>query len=824
MSVIKCIRGKVATGKLTKEQGAEIEDRLRRYEEKNRRGMNPEQAEALAAKQAEEAFTKEKATKARQTRLSIARQADLNLSRQQYQGDGYRWLLSEMDVDPWGKNNSPNVFNLQEIHRNRAFSMMNDLLTTFRPQLAGLKRPRAGMDDVVRELHGQSTGLSTAKEMAEGFRAAAKYLWTEFNRFSGDTIAWRDDWAMPHLHDAVKVGGVAPDQWIDTVMPLLNREKMVDFSTGQAMSDAELRTMLRDVYEGIRTHGMDDMTPGSVGGRSVGNRRSDPRMLQFKDGDAWLKYNEQFGSSDPYDVMLGYVHSMSRDIGLMEKFGPNPKAMVQTMKDVVAIDNAKKGPPIGRKGYKASEYKKTLARGVDNTYAVISGAAGVPINGFWAGMAAGTRNFISAALLQRAFLSAVTDINGQRIAMRMVGMPEAKALTNIVRNLKGAMVEDQQVALHLSLGADSWTQVASGMARFTGDVEGPEWTRRLADTTMRATLLTPWTQGGKNVFGMDFYSWLYRNSSKGFDALPADLRGEMQRFGINSEYWDVIRAAEPYTASNGAKYVNPISVHGIAGLGREASTRMQNMQLTLQRMAVIEASPRVRAAMMGGTLHGTLPGEIMKSIGTFKNFPLTLMHMQLFNGVLSRNGNANKAKMMANVVIGSMLFGALAYQAKEIYTSGRDPMDMTDPRFWAAAMAQGGGLGIFGDFIFADQNRFGRGFKETVAGPVMDLFNDVIGLTLGNAQEFIAGKDTHFVKEAARVAGKYFPLGKYWYWGLAFQRKVLDQLDEAVDPKAHTRFRRQERQYLKDRKQKYWWKPGRTAPKRAPDLGAATGK
>jgi len=824
MSVRKCLIGKVEAGTLTRDQMGEIEDRLRRYEEKNRRGMNEEQAQALAAKQAMEAFTKEKATKARQTKMRMARRADLLKNKEQYGENGYRWLLSELDIDPWARNSAAPVSNLQEIHRNRAFGMMNDLLTTFRPRLAGLRRPRAGIDDVVRELHGQNTGLESAKEMAEGFRSAAKYVWTEFNRVAGDTIPWREDWAMPHIHDPVKVGSVSAEQWADEIIPLLNRDKMLDHSTGQALSDTELRTMLRDTYESIRTHGMNDKVPGTPGGSSIANRRSDARMLQFKDGDAWLQYSQKYGAGDPLDTMVGYVQSMARDIGLMEKFGPNPKNEVQSLKDIIAIEDARKPVPQNRKGYAKAEYQKTLARAVDNTYATLAGSHATPVNGLWAGVMSGARNLLSAALLQRAFLSAVTDLNGQRIARRMVGLPETKVLANIVRNLRSSLKDDQQLALHLGLGSDSWTQTASGMARFVGDVAGPEWTRRLSDFTMRATLLTPWTQGGKNVVGMDLYSFLHRNAGKAFDALPAELKTEFSRFGIGSEYWDVIRKADPLEASNGARYVNPLEVMKDERLGREAATRLQNMEVTLQRIAVIEASPRVRAAMIGDTKPGTLTGEALRSFGLFKNFPLTQMHLQMFNAVQSRAGRGqfSRAKMAANIIIGSAAFGGLAFQIKEIQ-NGRDPMNMEDPKFWAAAMMQGGGLSLFGDYLFADQNRFGKGWWASLAGPTVDFLDDVSKLTLGNVQEVLKGKDTHLPKELVSFAGKYLPGGKFWYWGLAFQRLVLDQLDMAADPKAYRRFQQQEQQYLKERHQRYWWKKGKTEPDRAPDLGAAAG-
>ena len=836
MSVRKCLLGKVEAGTLTKEQMGEIEDRLNRYEQKNRRGMNEEQAQALAAKQAMEAFTKEKAAKARQTKLRMARQADLLKSKAEYGGesDGYRWLMSEMDIDPWARNKTAPVSNLQEMHRNNAFGMMNELLTTYRPRLAGLRRPRAGMDDVVRELHGKNTGLETAKELAEGFRSAAKYVWTEFNRVSGDTIAWRDDWAMPHMHDPVRVGSVSADQWADEIMPLLNREKMVDYSTGQALSDAELRDMLLQMHDSIRTQGLIDKTPGAPGGRSVANRHSDPRILQFKDGDAWMQYSDKFGVGDPLDAMVGYISSMARDIALMEKFGPNPKAMVDTLKDTIAIEAAKAPPPKGLKDFAQGQWQKSLAGQVDATYAHLTGSAAVPENDFFAGVFSATRSIVSAGLLQGSTLSAVTDLNGQRIAYRMMGNSNLqaifKSLPNIYRNLRYSLPDKQQLALHVGLGADSWTQTATGAARYTGEVVGPEWSRRLVDFTMRSILLTPWTQGGKNVVALDHYHLLYQNAGKAFDELPEDVRLGMSRFGIGADYWDVIRKAEFFTAGNGAKYVNPQNVlKADERLGREAAARLQNMTMTLQRIGVIETSTRVRAAALGESQPGTLGGETRRSIALFKSFPLTQMHMQLFNAVQSRQGGArNKLGMAANVVIGATAFGAIAAQLKEL-ANGRDPLSM-DPstpegrKFWGKAITQGGGMSIMGDYFFSDANQYGKPLSMSVAGPMVDLGDDLWQYTVGNAQQVIAGEETGFAKESLDLVKKYSPVGKQWYIKLAFERTVLDQLDMMADPKAHKRFQQQEKKYLKERKQRYWWRKGQSEPSRAPDMGAATGQ
>lgn len=833
MSVRKCLLGKVEAGVLTSKQMAEIEDRLGKYEEKNRLEMGPEQAEALAAKQAMEAITKERALKNRQTKVTLSKQASLIESRKNYKGNTHQWILSEMDIDPWAGNKNAPVSNLQEIHRNRAFSMMNNVLEEFRPRLAGLKRPRAGADDVIRELHGQNTGLETAKELADGFRAAGKYLWTEFNRHSGDAIPWRDDWAMPHKYDAVKTGAIKPEEMVADFTKELNREKMVDFDTGQKLSDKELAKIITDAHENIRTHGMSDMTPGIQSSKAIGNRRSDARIFHFKDGDAWMRINEKYGAGDPIDQMYEYVHGMSRDIGLMEKFGPNPKNMVKTLKDMATKEEITKPGEVSLERFKERSKQGTLGWQIDRSFEQLTGANNVAASTTGAGFFSAVRSTLTGILLQASTLTAVTDLNGQRIAYRMMGHgPVAaivKSLPNLINNFTAAMPDKQQLALHLGLGADSWTHSASGSARYVGESVGPEWSRRFSDVTMRMIGLTPWTQGGKNVIGLDFYHLLHQNIGNTYDKILPALRDEMEKFGLNESHWGLMQKADPLVAKNGAKYVNPQNILALGdSLSLDAATRLQNMELTLQRRAIIETTPRAKGLALGETKPGTIPGEIMRNTLLFKSFPMALIQMQLFNAVQSRTGWKGKAGMFASVVIGSTVFGALAVQMKNI-ANGKDPQNM-DPstqqgmKFWGSALAQGGGLGIFGDYLFADQNRFGKGFWASMGGPVVDLADDVGRVTVGNAQQAIAGEDMDLKGDAADMVRKYVPGGKFWYWKLAFERNVLDQLDMAADPKAHQRFQRQQDKFWKERKQKYWWKPGSQAPQRAPDMSAATGQ
>ena len=174
-----------------------------------------------------------------------------------------------------------------------------------------------------------------------------------------------------------------------------------------------------------------------------------------------------------------------------------------------------------------------------------------------------------------------------------------------------------------------------------------------------------------------------------------------------------------------------------------------------------------------------------------------------------------------------LVLGALAYQLKQVQR-GKDPVNM-DPRedegrrFWAAAMAQGGGLGLFGDFFFADQNRFGGGPVESFMGPVAGAGQDLLRLTVGNLQQAAKGDDTNAGREAVRALGRYLPGGSLWYTRLAFERQVLDRLQEQVDPRAARSFRDTESRARREVGQRFWWRAGDTAPGRSPDLGAALG-
>ena len=207
--------------------------------------------------------------------------------------------------------------------------------------------------------------------------------------------------------------------------------------------------------------------------------------------------------------------------------------------------------------------------------------------------------------------------------------------------------------------------------------------------------------------------------------------------------------------------------------------------------------------------------------------PVTAVCLYLSRAIGLQGGIA-KGEYIAHLVIGTAIMGALGEQLAQI-SKGRDPLSMDattkeGTAFWFQALARGGGLGIFGDFLFSDVNRYGGGILNTLAGPVLGTqLDQAARLTVGNLQELIKeGEAKNLGREFTRFAKLMTPGRSLWYASLAMERLIFDEMQKMIDPGAFDAFRRIERRALRERGQSFFSPPGSGfPPKRGPDLGEA---
>lgn len=179
----------------------------------------------------------------------------------------------------------------------------------------------------------------------------------------------------------------------------------------------------------------------------------------------------------------------------------------------------------------------------------------------------------------------------------------------------------------------------------------------------------------------------------------------------------------------------------------------------------------------------------------------------------------NKAAVATSFAIGSILAGGMSYQMKEI-AKARNPRDMFTPEFWLAAAAQSGGLGIFGDFMFSDVNRFGGGIAETIMGPFWGgTANDFAKLTLGNVRQAAEGKDPHIMAESLQFVKNNF-IPNLWYTKSILDHGLFYQLQEMANPGY---LERMKARVEKDNKNGFYWDPQDVVPVNGPNMGAMLG-
>ena len=821
MSFDECIINGQREGSITEDQARYARDLF----EQNRADMieelGQEGAAAAAARETFDQLKYEAAQKKQLALLKIKKFKELNERLKNttglVTGDTQRpglALQAMVAIDESMKRFDANLHSTYEATRRTALSRFSDGLRANRETITG-RQGRAEELDLLKEVFGEDTGLASAKLIAQQWKDTAEYLRLRANA-AGMAIPSRKNWNLPQTHNSTLVREAGATEWIRFLDDdMLDLEKMVNERTGRAFTKQELELALREVHETIAQDGLNKIKPGQTGQpASLANRRMDHRFLVFKNADAWIKYQERFGDPDVFNTMMSHIDSMSKDIALLETFGPNPKHTIEALKiEAQRIAN--------NDGRKATAALSADAYQFDQMLKLFTGEGNIPASEWLANTGGTLRNTLQASLLGGVPIIAIPgDLNTSRIAAQMAGIPTnriiRRAFSQFIAPLSAQ--EKTQFGVKLGLGADNWMNLAQSQARFFGEVSGPEITQQISDKVLRGVGLSHWTQASRQTFGIEFLGWLGDQAAKKFDDLPDATRNTLEKYGIGSDRWDIIRNTdlEDY---KGNKFVRPSNIEDrtdlAPGLGREIATQILTMIEQETTQAIPQATIRSRAFLRGGTKKGTIAGEIIEGFAQFKSFPTTIIQNNL-QRYMTLEGWGNKIQYGLDFFVTMAIAGALGLQGREML-KGRDPMDMMDPKFWGKAILTGGGTGIIGDFFFANRNEYGRGLGATLAGPQVGFINDFLNLTVGNAYEFAMGEDTKIGRESVTFLQRYFPGSSAWYGRLALERLAWDNLKKMVDPEADASFRRFQRKRLREFNQEHWWAPGENLPERAPE-------
>ena len=613
---------------------------------------------------------------------------------------------------------------------------------------------------------------------------------------AGSYIMLKEGRVVRASHDQRRLVKVGPEEWKNYIRGKLDYEKM-------GIAPERIEGFLDSAYEaittGIRKEG--DRTEISLAFKGPGNlakKESAAGVFTFKSANDWYDYDQKFGKASLRESFLQDIQSSARATALMEVLGTNPEAMVERVQK--RLMEKYRGDPK-----KLSRIKReTAAINFDAALAEVTGDVNIGSHTPLARYMHFYRSIQTMAKLGGAWISALSDvafIASNRIYQgRSLLDAWGDGFTAVFKGMNKAEMRD--FSDRLGVGIEG--QLGDFMSRFNAADDVPGQTSKMMATFFKLNLLQPWTESNKRGVTLMIANDLGREASKSYAKLPDDLRRILGTYGIDQKGWEAARKGAK-KGPDGRMYLVPGEIPDV-----KMRENMFALLISEADNSVPSPGARERAIIRRGYRPGTFAGEGIRFLTQFKSFGVTALtksvgrHMYGYGAKsmreqLQRGVGANMG--IVNSIVGTTVLGYYVMQLKEV-AKGREMRPATPETFIAAAM-QGGGLGIYGDFLFGEANRYGGGTLQTIAGPGIGTASEVIDL-LQRTRGVVAGGDEDLRGDAIRLLKGNTPFANLFYTQQAMNYLVWYQLQETVNPGY---LRRMERRIERENNQTYWMPP-----------------
>ena len=407
---------------------------------------------------------------------------------------------------------------------NEYFSGLIDTLEAVHPKFLGMVEDSRQAALLVREIFGEKTGDAVAAKGARAWLDTVEAMRQRFNAAGGD-VGKLDYGYIPQPHDAVRVLRAGREQWVKDILPLMDRARYID-ERGVLYNDAQMVELLEQAWETLASGGTNKIEPGKRTGSIWANHGNQSRVLHFKDAGSYLTYAERYNRGGVLSAMQAHVAGLAKDIGLVEEFGPNPETQFRFLHDTATKtgDADLVGPYLVR---------------TQDMWDVLNGTAGHPVNIRMAEVFQGARNVEVFGKLGSAFVSSITDLPTYFITTGFNRLGFVESLTNLVRAFGK---ESADYANRAGLVAES---VISDMNRWAESNIGKGWTAKLANATMKASLLEAWTDAVRRGFSITQMGALGKLSRLEWQALEEADRWRLASRGVTETDFKVWNLAQP---------------------------------------------------------------------------------------------------------------------------------------------------------------------------------------------------------------------------------------------------------------------------------------
>lgn len=652
---------------------------------------------------------------------------------------------------------------------------------------------------------------------------------------AGAYIRPLEGYVMRQTHDADAIrraGGMGYSEgsknasfkvWAEFILPLLDHNKTFEGATDKM-------DFLRAAHEGIitgvhdRTHRADvDVNSEFRGTGALARKVSAERVLHFRDAESAYKYNQTFGMKDLKESIVRQLQLRSKSIALMENFGPNPQMTFERL----SLD-------LKKEAAKSSDDARNLASledwRVEASFRELTGANDVPTNPSLQRISASLRAITNMSKLGGATITAIADKAFLQTEFTFQGISNMEALTKNITALAEGRPDGERRSMLNLMGAAVDGFIGNVVSRFSVHDNKAGLLFKMQQKFFNLNGMNWWNDIHKGVAAETMSAHLAQHANLPTDQLPAELRNVLKMYGIEGDMWDFIRT-HGVKEVEGREYLTADALYSVentaidkllkardtkitdnnrARMRDEIDTRLRTYFADRVDIAVPTPGNEEKVYAHWNTQAGTPLGEAVRLIMLFKSMPITVfkkvVQREIYghgSATLSewlskdRMGNFRMAQIIALTALGGYMSGAIKDALK-----GRTPKDLSKPKTILDALQRGGGLGIYGDFLFTEYDRSYRSFLGTTAGPVVGQIDQVADI-ISKLREG---------ENVSRETGK-LALGNTPFINLFYIRPVLDylvlwNLQEMSDPGS---LRRTERRVQEDNGQGFFITPSEVA-------------
>lgn len=658
------------------------------------------------------------------------------------------------------------------------------------------------------------TGNKRAQQAAR-IIAQASEAGRKMQNDAGAWIGQLPGYVMRQDHDMMRIRKAGQEQWTSDMVNWLDPDETFDGNPAE---------FLNETYSSLSTGehetlgGADDWLMGFKGPGNLAKKASQGRKLHFKGPAEAFAYHLKYGRGSFLEAVNHDLERAAKNTALMRVWGTNPEAAFDADLKQLRSDAKKSGDIKSLDGLKQKWHKSLF----DQVNGGVHGG-----NPNIAAVGAFARGWETLASLGSITASAVTDIPVTAGTLRHSGMGYFEGVLGQIRSLLEGRTTDEanEILEHLGIMMDG--TVGDYGARF-GTLEGPRG--KMARATrwfFKWNGIRWWTDRMRAGVGLALSSNLAKLRGTAYAAMPERLKVNLGRYRIGEKEWNLLRQAEPekargtdFLTSDSAKKLTDDQIKAylgkdnakpaeVARAREDLTTRLSTYFTDQVDEAINNPGAYERAVTSGGQPTGTLLGEAVRAFMQFKTFGISMSRRHL-GRELKRLPNVDKAGL-AYLILGTMTMGYVATVAKQMLAGKlpREPEDATDVAALAGqAIAQGGGLGIYGDFLMGDFDRYGRGPIEALGGPMVGTFADAMKIVSKTRKMLGEGRigeiPDKLDADTLRLVKQNLPFQNLIWSKTAIDHLIFYGMMESASPGY---LRRLKRRTEKENRQQYWLSP-----------------